>query len=69
MQDCIILSQGEIGLLESALDEIVNVLRNRFEDDPLFVHPAKKYEDLRDRLTGFLEPLPVGHYTLQQTPQ
>lgn len=64
MENKIQLSQEDIGLLELALGETITVLKNRFEEEAEFVHPAKKYEDLYDKLTGWLEPLPVSIYTL-----
>ena len=58
------LSQEEIGLLELALGETITALKNRFEEDAEFVHPAKKYEALYDKLTAWSEQLPASVYSL-----
>lgn len=64
MESKIQLTQEDLGLLELALGETITVLKNRFEDEVEYVHPAKKYEELYDKLTDWLEPLPVSVYTL-----
>lgn len=42
----------EQGLIELALEETISVLRNRFEEEAGYIHPAKKYEELYDRITS-----------------
>ncbi len=64
MENKIQLTTEDLGLLELALDETINVLKNRFKEEIEYIHPAKKYEDLYDRLTRWSDPLPVSVYTL-----
>lgn len=61
MENKIELSKEELGLLELALQETITVLKNRFEEEAGYVHPAKKYEELYDKLTSWSEPLPAGN--------
>jgi len=59
------LSESEIGLIKNALEETINVLLNRFEQNEKFVHPAKKYEALYDRLEIWTDALPVSVYSVR----
>jgi hypothetical protein len=45
----------ELNLIQSALGETVAVLRNRFEYQEGYVHPAEKYEQLYDKLENLME--------------
>ena len=64
MENEIKLTQEDLGLLELALEETISVLKNRFKEETEYVHPAKKYEELYDKLTIWLEQLPVSVYSL-----
>ena len=64
MENKIQLSSAELSRIELALQETITVLKNRFDDDARYVHPAKKYEELYDKITGWSDELPVSIYTL-----
>lgn len=58
MKTKIELTVAELGLVTSALEKNIFILRNRFGEDPKYIHPAKKYEDLYDKLTEWSDPHP-----------
>lgn len=58
------LNAEEMGLIELALESTIEILRNRFEEETEFVHPAKKYDELRNKLVQWMDPLPAGNYTI-----
>lgn len=60
----ILLNQEDLGLLELALEGYIAILENRFEAEGGFIHPAKKFKELYDKLSVWREPLPVSAYTL-----
>lgn len=64
MQNSIQLNAEEIGLIELALQETITVLKNRFEEKFEFVHPAKKYEELYDKLTDYTDQIITSRYSL-----
>ena len=47
-------TRGELLLLSLALEEYIATLRNRFEEDSRYIHPAIEYEDLHNKLEDFL---------------
>lgn len=64
MENQLQLTQEEIGIIELALGETISVCKNRFRDELGSLHPAKKFEDLYDKITKWSEPLPVSTYSL-----
>jgi hypothetical protein len=58
--------------LEGALDDLIISLRNRFEVEPgkEDLHPAIKYEELRDKLVAWKDndETEVGDYILVPKP-
>lgn len=48
--DLIPANAEERGLIELALEHHVDSLKNRFEDESGIVNPAKKYEELLEKI-------------------
>lgn len=67
MENNLLLTQEEFGSIESALEMAINTLRNRFDDEPGYIHPAKSYEVLYDKIKEWSEPLPVSNYSISAT--
>jgi hypothetical protein len=58
------LTAEELGLIELALGETITVLKNRFEEEVEYVHPANKYEMLYDKLSNWFDTLPASTIVL-----
>lgn len=48
--DLITANTKERGLIELALERHIDSLKNRFENESGIVHPAKKYEELLEKI-------------------
>lgn len=68
MQVTLQLTQEELSLIESAIEMAITTLRNRFEEEAGFVHPAKYYELLYDKITEWSELLPLSNFSITNNP-
>lgn len=64
MENSLQLTQEEIFLFQSALEEQIMNLRNRFEEEERYIHPAKKYEELDKKTKDFFKKLPHSNYKI-----
>jgi hypothetical protein len=58
------LNAEEMGLIEIALESTIEGLRQRFEEEAQYVHPAKQYEELHKKLVQWMDPLPACNYSI-----
>jgi len=65
MSEKLELSREEMGLLELALDDCISTLRNRFEDENGYIHPAIKYENLYEKIFRWRDPIDADNFTLE----
>ncbi len=64
MEQKITLNAEEMALLEIALESTTQVLKNRFEEEVEYVHPAKRYEELRKKLVEWMDTLTTGKFSI-----
>ncbi|WP_157278777.1 hypothetical protein [Olivibacter sitiensis] len=48
-------TRNELFLLHSAVEEQIYSLRNRFEEEKGYIHPATKYEPLLEKIEAILD--------------
>jgi len=57
MPNQIELTREEMIYLELAIELQINYLRNKFEDEPGYHHPAIKYENLHKKIEDFRDQI------------